>query len=437
VLTVEENETLTRVGPGTPMGGLMRRYWHPVAVRSEMADRYTMRVRLLGEDLVLYRDRSGTYGLLAEFCPHRRASLAYGIPEVDGLRCPYHGWKFDRGGSCIETPNEPEGSTFASRVTTPGYPVQELGGLLWAYLGPAPAPLLPRWDGFVAEGAIRHVGKAVIPCNYLQIMENSVDPVHTEWLHGRLYEFLQEDAGVKVAISKHHAKIAFDEKPYGIVKRRLLVGQSEDVDDWTIGHPVVFPTMLAVGSGGGLWHQYSFQIRTPIDDTHTQHYWFHAYMPPKGADVPEHLLANVPMYEPPVLDEKGEYLLNFIHAQDIMAWVTQGPIADRSREALGASDRGVTMLRKMFFRELKKIENGEDPINVFRDPAGNVRLDLPLEKNKEHYSDGFASLLKRHMGRFSPIADDLLAVFAAAPAAPDDDVIDPSEPREPVFAVRR
>lgn len=433
MLTAEENELLTRVGPGTRMGALLRRYWHPVAAISELGDRWTMRVRVLGEDLVLYRDRSGAYGLIAEFCPHRRASLAYGIPETDGLRCPYHGWKFDGTGQCIEQPNEPEGSTFKDRITTAAYPVQILGGLAWAYLGPQPAPLLPRWDGFVVEGTIRHVGKAVIPCNWLQIMENSVDPLHTEWLHGRLYEFLRERDGVQVAISKHHAKIAFDEFEYGIIKRRLLVGQSEDSDDWKVGHPVVFPTTLAVGSGGGLWQQYVFQIRVPVDDTHTMHYWYHAYMPPIGARVPKHLLENVPAYEPPIKDANGEYMLEYIHAQDIMAWVTQGPIADRTREALGAGDRGVTLYRRMLLRELKKMEAGEDPLNVMRDPAKNQRIDLPLEKGKEHFSDGFASLLKRHMSSFSPIAGELLAVFTGE--AEDDDLVDPSHPaRAPVGA---
>jgi 5,5'-dehydrodivanillate O-demethylase len=411
MLSRAENELLTRVGPGTGMGNLLRRYWHPVAALAEMEGRWTMRVRILGEDLVLYRDRAGRFGLLAEFCPHRRASLAYGIPERDGLRCPYHGWKFDGAGRCLEQPNEPEGSAFKDKIVTSGYPVQELGGLLWAYLGPAPAPLLPRYDGFVVPGTIRHVGKAVIPCNWLQIMENSVDPVHTEWLHGRLYQFIKEKDGITVAISKHHKKIAFDEFDYGIIKRRLLEGQTEDVDDWRVGHPVVFPNILAVGSGGGLWRQYVFQIRVPIDDTHTQHYWWHAYVPPERAHVPPHLLEKVPVYEPPIVDANGEYLLEYIHAQDIMAWVTQGPIADRTVENLGASDRGLTLYRRMLFRELKKVEAGEDPICVIRDPEKNRVIELPLEKGKEHFSDGFASLLKRHMSSFSPIAGELLAVF--------------------------
>jgi len=425
MLTVEENVQLTRVGPGTPMGDLLRRYWQPLGARSEMKDRWTKRVRLLGEDLVLFKNRAGDFGLIGEFCPHRRASLAYGIPEADGIRCPYHGWKFDGSGSCLEQPNEPAGSTFKDKTSLAGYPVRELGGLLWAYLGPLPAPEIPRYDGFVVPGAIRMVGSAVINCNWLQIMENSVDPVHTEWLHGKLYEFIEEKrSGVKVAISKHHVKIAFDEFERGIIKRRLLEGQAETVSDWKDGHPVVFPTILAVGSGGGLWKQYVFQLRVPMDDEHTLHLWYHAYIPPEGAIVPQHLLDDVAYYDVPIKDAAGEYMLQYIHVQDIMAWETQGAIADRSREALGWSDAGVTLFRKMLRREMKKVAAGEDPMNVIRDPAQNAIIDLPLEKFKEHFSDGFESLLRRHMASFSPIADDLIRVFTQRP----------QEQREPVTA---
>ena len=411
MISAEENEVLTRIGPGTRMGSLLRRYWQPVAGLSEMKDCWTLRVRMLGEDLVLFKNRSGGFGLITEQCPHRAASLAYGIPTEEGIRCPYHGWAFDKTGACVEQPNETGHNALKGKVVTAAYPVQELGGLLFAYLGPDPAPLLPRFDGFVEPRAIRHLGKAVIDCNWLQIMENSVDPVHTEWLHGKLYEFLNEDKGTKVAISKHHVKIAFDEFEFGIVKRRLLEGQSEDADDWTIGHPLVFPNILAGGSAGGLWTQKIFQIRVPVDDTHTWHFWYHAYIPPADTPVPSHLLENVPVYEPPVKDENGEFLLNYIHAQDIMAWTTQGAIADRTREKLGTSDMGLVAYRKMLMRELEKIERGEDPIGTLRDAAHNRIIDLPRERSKDMYSDGFVNHLRRQMSNFSPIADDLVDVF--------------------------
>jgi len=412
MLTAEENELLTRIGPGTLAGALMRRYWHPIAAVADMATAWTKRVRLLGEDLVLFKTRGGAFGLIEEQCPHRRASLAYGIPTAEGIRCPYHGWEFDGTGACIDQPNEPAGSNFKDKVRTPGYPVEALGGLLFAYLGPAPAPLLPRYDGFVAEGAIRMIGRAVVPCNWLQIMENSVDPVHTEWLHGKLYELQHEDEGAKVAISRHHVKIAFDEFDRGIYKRRLLAGQSEDTDDWKSGHPMVFPTILAVGQASDAWRNHAFQIRVPMDDTHTLHFWYNAYVPLDGQAVPQRLIDDVPVYDVPFMDANGDHLLDHVDAQDIMAWVTQGPIADRTTESLGASDRGVTLLRRMLKREIAKVANGDDPIGVIRDPAQNATIHLRVEKAKAHYADGFESMVRRTRIRFSPVVDDLIAVFA-------------------------
>jgi len=293
---------------GTPGGELLRRYWYPIASAGEMRDRWTKRVRLLGEDLVLYRDRSGQLGLIGEVCPHRRASLAYGIPEMNGLRCAYHGWKFNAAGACIEQPNEPEGSTFKDKVSIGGYAVGELGGLIWGYLGPQPAPLIPKLDGFVVEPAIRSMGQALVPCNWLQIMENSCDPVHTEWLHGHLAEFVEEQrSGTKpsFAISRHHVKIAFDEFEFGLYKRRLYEGQSEDADDWRVGHPVFFPNTLAVGSKRDGSRTYSFQIRVPVDDTATMHYWYTAYTVRPGVEIPSHLLAGVVTYDVPFRNEQA------------------------------------------------------------------------------------------------------------------------------------
>jgi 5,5'-dehydrodivanillate O-demethylase oxygenase subunit len=423
MLTPEENEVLTRIGPGTRMGALQRRYWHPIAAVAEMGDPSsgsgrTKRVRLLGEDLVLFKDRSGRFGLIAEACPHRRASFAYGIPTEQGIRCPYHGWMFDGSGRCLEQPNEPEGSNFKDKVTTAGYQVGELGGLLWAYLGPLPAPLIPRLDGFVAEGTVRLFGRALIPCNWVQIMENSVDAVHTEWLHGKLYEFIREKENVRVAIAKHHLKIGFDEAPIGIIKRRVVVGNDETHDDWKVGHPLIFPNILGIGNAGVNWYEHRFQIRVPVDDTQTMHYWYHAYVPPAGITPPAHLLDRVHTYDVPFVDEQGEFILDAIHAQDIMAWVTQGPIADRSQEALGVTDRGITMYRRMLMRELAEVEAGRDPKMTIRDPAENDVIHVPLEGKKSHRADGFENLLRRHQARYSPVVDDLVALYSHPEALP-------------------
>ena len=411
MLKAEENERLTRVGPGTPMGDLMRRYWHPVAAVSEMTDRWTKRVRLLGEDLVLYRDRSGTIGLIEEQCPHRRASLAYGIPEEDGIRCPYHGWKFDGSGSCLDQPNEPEGSNFRDKVKTAAYPVESLGGLYWAYLGPKPAPLIPRLDGLMVDGAIRSLGRTLIPCNWLQIMENSLDPMHAEWLHGHFAEFLREKDGIKYATSRRTVKINFVEIDVGIAKRRLLEGQTEDCDDWQIGHPVIFPNILALGSANPTWMQYAFQIRVPVDDTHTMHYWYDAFVPPPGSNPPQRLFNDVRVYDVPYLDAQGEFMVNYIYAQDIMVWVKQGPIADRTRESIGASDRGITLFRRMLQRELERVARGEDPMLTFRNAATAPVIEIPVERHMNARADGFENIMRRHMLSHSPDFEDLVAIF--------------------------
>jgi 5,5'-dehydrodivanillate O-demethylase len=411
MLTAEENALLTQIGPGSRMGELLRRYWQIVGAVDDLRERWTKRVRIFGEDLVLFKDRSGRFGLIGEQCPHRRASMAYGIPAIDGLRCPYHGWKFDATGACLEQPNEPEGSTFKDKVSLPGYPVQEMGGILWAYLGPQPAPLIPRYDGYVTEGTIRVMGHAVIPCNWLQIMENSVDIIHTEWLHGKLYEFVKENDGIKVAISRRHLKYDFKEEAIGIRKYRLLEGSSEDGDDWKIGHPLVFPTSLITGNAAENWHEYRFQIRVPMDDENTMFYWWTAFVPPAGVTPPPHLLDRVHTYETPLYDEKGEFLLDSIHGQDAMAWIMQGKIVDRTREALGVSDRGLTMYRRMLLRELKRVEAGEDPKGVIRDPADNGTIEVPVEAIKAQRVDGFEAMFRRHQIRYAPVAMEVLRLF--------------------------
>ncbi len=398
MLTAEEQRTLTEVGPGTPCGALLRRYWHPVAATCELPAGAVKPVRLLGEDLVLFRDGGGRPGLLPRRCPHRGASLAHGAVEADGIRCPYHGWKFAADGRCLETPAEPPGSPLAGQVTPSAARAAELGGLVFAYLGPEPAPLLPRFDLFVRAGVLRDVGQATLPCNWLQIMENSVDPHHVEWLHG-----------ARLAPSspyrRRHERIGFDRFRYGIVKRRVLAGGSEQDDDWRVGHPLVFPTMLRVGAH----RQHRFQIRVPIDDTHTWHLWYACYEPAEGAPPPRQ--DHIPLYDVPWRDADGGFRQDFIDGQDIMAWVSQGPIADRTRERLGDSDRGVVLLRRMLFEQIERVRDGLDPLGVVRDAGENEIIELPQEREK--FGDGTAFLAESmEMGhaRFSPIKDQVLAL---------------------------
>ena len=342
-MSPEEQDLLTKVGPGTPMGRLLRRYWYPVAVTSELGPDAVRPVRLLGEDFVVFRTSRGALGMVDQHCPHRGASLRYGIVDDEGIRCPYHGWKFSPAGRCLQIPSEAAASSPQRRFDTKAGHIEELGGLVFAYIGPEPAPLLPRYDLFVWEDALRDVGRALLPCNWLQIMENSVDPMHLEWLHGHHLSEVRRSRGLPAPTHyrRRHVKIGFDVFRHGILKRRVLEGGSEEDDDWKIGHPLVFPVSLRVGAGG----QHRFQIRVPVDDTHTQHYWYACYRPGPGFSVPTQ--EEIPVYEVPWCDDRGEHLIDFVDGADIMTWVTQGPIADRTRERLVGSDRGVALLRRV------------------------------------------------------------------------------------------
>ena len=389
MLTRAENERLTRVSPGTPMGDLMRRYWHPVAAVGELEGAPTKAVRLLGEDLVLYKDTSGGYGLIGGRCAHRLTSLVHGVPEPDGLRCMYHGWKYDSSGQCVEQPFEeavrPE-ARFKDRVKLPGYRVEVLGGLIFAFAGPEPAPLLPRWGPLVWENCVRDVAIAELPCSWMQCQENSMDPVHVEWLHTYFGRWAQArkngnpDAGSSIGGQRmrpmSHKKIGFDPFERGIIKRRILEGFDETDEDWAIGHPMVFPNMLLVGNE----MQATMQWRVPADDTHTYHVSYYVFRAAPGATAPPQ--PAVPYRYVPLMDERGEFLIDLTFNQDYMAWISQGPIVDREREQLGESDRGIIMFRQMLRQQLELVLDGGEPMNVFRDPVANQCVELPMERVK-------------------------------------------------------
>lgn len=414
------NERLTRVSAGTPMGELLRRYWWPVAASAELAENPVRSVKVLGENLTLYRDRVGRLGLIGHRCPHRRVDLQWGIPENEGLRCPYHGWMFDQTGQCIEMPAESDGNGFKDKVKIPGYPVEELGGLIFAYLGPLPAPLLPRWDLYVMDHVIRQVGISEIPANWLQCMENSVDQVHTEWLHGHLYAYQLERQGIDPnsrtapRFFRHHLKYTFEPFQYGVLKRRLVEGQSEESEEWKYGHPLVFPDKVRIG--GAVSGRYEFQIRVPVDDENTRHYSYQCYDPGPGVEVPKQDM--VPVFDVPLKDENGNYIFDYILSQDMVAWWAQGPIVDRDHEKLAESDKGVILFRRMLKEQMKIVEEGGEPMNVFRDPATNQYLRLapdvasmPPEEQKVFYEgtnvNRFATLRDGPTGRYGVIYDQL------------------------------
>lgn len=430
MLTQAQNDRIARVGPGTPAGELMRRYWQPVAASSWLTNNPVQPVRILGEDLVLFRDKSGTLGLLQQRCPHRGVDLRFGIPTEKGLRCMYHGWQFDSMGRCLDQPLEPPGSSFNEKTLATAYPVEELGGLVWAYLGPSPAPLLPRWDLFVWPTGFRHIGGVVLNANWLQCMENSVDTAHVEYLHGHLWNYVAFERGNGTgdrqsdqilrkninAFTRKHTHLAWDRIEHGLSKRRLREGDDpNDPTAWTGGNPIIFPYMIRIG--GPIRNE--FQMRIPIDDTHTWHLDYVVFAP--GHEVPLPTQSEIPYFEAPLFDETGQPILDYIVAQDFAAWWAQLPIADRTAEQLGTSDEGIILFRKMLNEQIKIVEDGGDPINTFRDPAYNQSIEAPdtvrlglLQGGADELSPTQQDAIytrDHQIDRYSPVIDQVLDIY--------------------------
>lgn len=361
MLSKKENEKLARVGRGTPAGEFLRRYWHPIAVAAELKEKPIKRVRILSEDLVLYHGEDGVYGLVAERCSHRGASLAYGKIEGSNIRCPYHGWLYDPEGRCVEQPAEPPKSTYKNRVKHPAYPVQKLAGLLYAYMGPKPAPLLPKYDVLVrTDGERRIVVLPQLDCNWLQPMENSVDPTHTHFLHGvGKGRPVHGDRGAEIQ------KYEFEVFTYGIMKKRLALngdGKMALVNQ----HPLVFPNMLRQHHG----REHYLQYRVPVDDTHTLFFELYFLESKDGSTI------NQP--EDPPVDyasyhkmPDGVYKMERVWMEDYMAWETAGPIFNRAQEHLATADKGIITYRKLLKSEIDKVKRGKDPIGVIRDSEKN------------------------------------------------------------------
>jgi 5,5'-dehydrodivanillate O-demethylase len=374
MLEEAKNQLLTRVGPGTPMGDLMRRYWMPIAGVSELDRNPVKPVRLFGEDLVLYRDLGGHYGLFERHCPHRRADLSYGFVESCGLRCNYHGWLFDHTGRTLEQPYEDIANAeahFKDKVHIRAYKAEPLGGLVWAYLGPDPAPLVPNFEPFTWPNGFRQIVISEIPCNWLQGQENSIDPVHFEWMHRNWSMRLLGKTG---PYSPKHVKVAFDEFDYGFVYRRV----TEDTDEgdllWTVGRTCLWPNALYTGD--------HFEWRVPIDDDNLLSVTWHFARVPR--DCEPYVQETIPTWHGPIKDElTGRWITSHVMNQDFVAWMGQGAISDRQNEHLGTSDRGVIMIRKRFFDDLERVARGEDPKAIVRDPALNaVGLPLPVANRR-------------------------------------------------------
>jgi 5,5'-dehydrodivanillate O-demethylase len=368
MLNEAKNRLLAQVGADTPMGDLLRRYWMPVAGVSEFDHRATKPVRLFGEDLVLYRDLSGTWGMVERNCPHRRADMAHGFVEQCGLRCSYHGWRFDEKGACVEQPYEdvahPE-VRLKERVHIKSYPVVEKAGMLWVYMGPQPAPLVPDWEAFSWTNGFVQVVISEIPCNWFQCQENSIDPVHFEWMHNNWSLRLKGEVG---PYSSQHKEVGFEEFEYGFAYKRIR-GDAQKTDPlWSVGRVCLWPNAVYLGD--------HFEWRVPIDDERTLSICWSFTRVPRECEPYEQ--GAIPTWHGPTVDAEGNWITSHVMNQDFVAWVGQGTIADRRRENLGASDRGVVMMRNKFFDELEIVASGGEPKGLIRDPAVNRGVVLPV-----------------------------------------------------------
>jgi 5,5'-dehydrodivanillate O-demethylase len=393
LLSAEENKLLTQTTAGTPMGTLLRYYWHPVCAADELdkSPFRTKEVKILGEELVVYRDRSGHLGIVDKYCTHRRASLAYGVVEQDGIRCQYHGWKFNSAGQCIEQPFEdtthPE-DRFRDKCAVKAYKVQELAGLIFAYMGPDPAPLLPRWGNLVWDNCVRDIAIVHLPCNWVQCQENSTDSTHNEHLHDYAGNYFREILAGKEPTFKRtrrHLRIGYDTYKYGIIKRRTTEDRDENHPRWAIGHSILFPNIL--------WHNATMQFRVPIDDENTLHISMYLWRAAPGTEAPKQDV--VPSRHVPLLDENGRYNdLQLLFNQDYLAWSSQGPIAQRDLEKLGAGDSGVIKFRSLLISQMRMVQDGGEPsMNVFRDEDENSGLEWPVipHESKEWVGAAYSS----------------------------------------------
>lgn len=406
MLSAEKNRQLTEVGPGTAMGEVLRRHWHPVGAVDALEREPVRPLRLLGENLVLFRDRSGSYGLVERQCPHRRADLAHGFVEEHGIRCHYHGWQFGTDGRCLAQPYEdvvdPQ-CRLRDKVRLVAYPVRAKAGLLWAYLGPLPAPELPDWEPFHWTNGFVQIVFSEVPCNWLQAQENSIDPVHFEWMHANWGRRL---AGREGPNAPRHLKLAFEAFEHGFLYKRV----SEDTDEnhplWTIGRVCLWPNGFFLGD--------HFEWRVPIDDTHMLSVtWSYIRVPNEAEPFGQ---ASIPSWVAPIRNaQTGHWITSHVINQDIVAWVGQGPVADRTRENLGASDRGIAMLRRQLFDDIDAVANGRDPKGVLRDPTANVRIVLPSD-HREFFRDG----LPREAYLRHPKWKTLLQQFVFHAGQPDE-----------------
>ncbi len=426
MLSADQNQRLTQVGPGTPMGKLMRRYWVPALLSWELAepDCPPIEVRVLGEDLVAFRDTTGHVGLVDAFCAHRRVSLFWGRNEEEGLRCVYHGWKFDRNGACVDMPSEPAASNFKDRVKIPAYPTYETGGVVWAYMGPAEQqPPLPHFPWTQVPASRRGLSKVVEECNWLQALEGGIDTVHVNFLHsgrppGKRYD--DNDARGRANNFSTAARIEVLPTSYGYAYAGIRDMGAEETNHVRLYHWVM-PWNQIRQTGSGPY--YSGHMWVPIDDWHTMVYnW--DYLPldrddPRGRSAEPDADGRLPAWFrdanleigtgngfgsdvdvangfASIQNRRNRYMIDRqvqktqtytgipgINVQDRAVQESMGSIADRSLERLGTTDRAIITARNMLLAAVNEVERGGDPPGVSESYYALLPGEKVLAKDKD------------------------------------------------------
>ena len=383
MLSKEDNELLTRTAAGTPMGNLMRRYWIPALLSEKIPepDCPPVRVRMLSEALVAFRDSKGRIGLIGEHCAHRGTSLFYGRNEECGLRCIYHGWKYDVDGNVLETPAEPSNSDFGKKLHHTAYPTHEAGGVIYAYLGPRDKmPLFPNYEWTQVPLNQTYVTKCLSECNYLQGLEGECDSSHLSFLH-RAVDNARNQSLYKSDTAPFYET---EETDFGV--RLIATRNAADDQHYVRFSAFVLPVYGCVPAGRPTNELDGYEIHTyvPADDTHTWRYdiGFRRSRPVQEDEVHRRKQIN-PDYTR-IRKARNNYLqdrqmqktVNFTGIEDFLnhdACVTEsmGTIFDRTREHLGVNDKAVIAVRKHLLSAVKALQSGEEPPHIVRESGRN------------------------------------------------------------------
>ena len=397
MITQEENNLLTRTGPGTPMGELLRCYWQPIVLSEELPQGAPPKaVKILGEELVLFRDDQGRPGLLGIHCSHRSADLSYGRLEDGGLRCIYHGWLYDVHGRCLDQPGEPDGGRNKDAIRHPAYPCLEVAGLVFAYMGRGDPPLLPGYEALTASESHIGIRKYYQECNYLQSNEGNIDPIHLSFLHRQFDRPEGSDRrqglGVRGTEATPDLLYAQDTAPtveldladFGV---RIYTARRVGPDKIYLRvSNFILPNLCAVpGETGG--DGYNINWHVPIDDTH---HWKYMMTYRRSAPLDkegfhrrnaEHATADFRLNRNPgnrYLQDREEMKTKtfsgmgpWFPVHDAFATESQGPVQDRAREHLVSSDQAIVAARKLLLKAVHDLRDGKEPQHVLRDPSKN------------------------------------------------------------------